>query len=43
MDEKFYIVIGILFYLSLLGFFVYILWNDVNAASVFDGWVPDYP
>ena len=43
-DKNFYTILGALFFLGLLSFFVYICFsNDVNATSVFDGWVPDYP
>lgn len=43
-DDICSIILGIFFFLGLLSFFVYICFSsDVNASSVFDGWVPDYP
>lgn len=43
-EDIFSLILRILIFLGLLSFFVYICFSsDVNASSVFDGWVPDYP
>ena len=44
MKRDYYWIIGILYFLLLIAFFVWAFSGNVNTASVFDGcWAPDYP
>lgn len=43
MKRDYYWILGILYFLLLIAFFVWALSGNVNMASVFDGGTPDYP